>query len=167
MPRLFLLRHAKAAWAAPGMSDRDRPLTPEGMRAARLAGAAIAADGGFPELVLCSPALRTRQTHECLSAAAGQRADVRFVDALYDTGAGEYMEVLRGAGSVGTVMIVGHNPSMEDFADALAGGGDARALASLKRGFPVCGMATLAFDGPFPAVLRGSGTLEAFRVFEG
>jgi phosphohistidine phosphatase len=126
----------------------------------------MAAEGHLPALVLCSPALRTRQTHECAGAAGGLRGEVRIVDALYDTGAAEYLDVLRAA-DADSILIVGHNPSMEEFGDALAGDGDPQAMASLKRGFPVCGLATLDFDRPFASAAPGAGTLLSFRVFEG
>lgn len=167
MHRLFLLRHAKAAWAAPGMSDFDRPLTPEGMRAARAAGAAMAAAGAVPTLVLCSPALRTRQTWEGVAEAFGAGMPVDFVSGLYDGGADAYLETLRGAGPAASVLMVGHNPMTEDFGEALAGDGEAGALKAMRSGFPVCGMATLRFERPFSSTGRGGGWLEAFSVHEG
>jgi phosphohistidine phosphatase len=167
MPRLFLLRHAKAAWAAPGMSDFDRPLTPEGMRAARATGRAMAAAGHKPALVLCSPALRTRQTWEGVAEAIGGGAQVEMPAPLYDGGAKAYLDAIRRAVDTASLLVVGHNPMTEDIGDALAGDGDADALAALKAGFPVCGLAVIRFDVLFAKVKRGMGRLESFSVEEG
>ncbi len=166
MPRLFLLRHAKAAWGAPGTADFDRPLAPEGMRAARTAGGFLASQGMAPALVLCSPALRTRQTWERAAEGAAAGA-VRYPADLYDTDPATYLEVLRGAGAAESVLLVGHNPMMEEVALALAGTGEAKALEALRGGFPVCALAVLAFDAGFDTIAPGGGGLERFVVFEG
>lgn len=167
MPRLFLLRHAKAAWAAPGMGDFERPLTPEGMRAARAAGIAMAAAGDVPAQVLCSPALRTRQTWEGVAHAFGAGIAVSFVPELYDGGAKAYLDALRGTGTAASVLVVGHNPMTEDIGEALTGDGDEDALKALKAGFPVCGLAVISFERPFSGMKRGTGRLERFDVYEG
>lgn len=166
MPRLLLIRHAKAAWAAPGMTDFDRPLTTGGMRAARAAGAALAQAGESPGLVLCSPALRTRQTWEGVAQFLGPHVPVRYERALYDSDAQTYIDILRTTGAEPeTVLLVGHNPMAEDVGDALSGGGDAAALDAMRAGFPVCGLATIDFDMPFAEIRPGAGTLRRFTVF--
>lgn len=168
MPRLYLLRHAKAAWAAPGVADFDRPLTPEGMRAAREAGRFLAEQAVAFAAVLCSPALRTRQTLEGVASAFPEPPPAaRLLQPLYDGGAGDYLNALRGLEDAASALLVGHNPMTEDFADALAGGGEAEALEAMRGGFPVCGMAVLDFDAPFAKASLGGGTLASFTVFEG
>lgn len=167
MSRLYLLRHAKAAWGAPGTPDFDRPLTPEGMRAARAAGAALAAAGQMPALAACSPALRTRQTFEGVAQAFAASLPVRMDASLYDSDTQSYLAALNAAGDAPSLLMVGHNPMTEEFGAALAGSGEPQAMAALKGGFPVCGLAVIVFDLPFAAAKPGLGRIESFSVHEG
>lgn len=161
MSRLLLLRHAKAGWAAPGMRDFDRPLDESGWRDAEAIGAAMASAGHAPDLVLCSSAVRARQTLEAAqkTLAAGR---VTFSDGLYATDAGGYLEIIQQVNGADTVLVVGHNPMMEDLGMALSGNGAPDANDMLAAGFPTAGLAVLRFDGPISAISTGSGYLEAF-----
>lgn len=161
MNRLFLLRHARARWAGPGMRDYDRPLEPSGHDDALRLGAAMAQAGYRPETVLCSGARRARETWAAVAGCLPE-ADICFIDGLYSGDAGLYLEILRGAGAESSVMIVGHNPMMEDLATALARSGDDAALATVARGFPTCGLAVLRFSAPLTAIKPEDGYLEAF-----
>jgi phosphohistidine phosphatase len=88
--RLYLLRHAKAAWALPGQKDFDRTLDDAGFADAEIV-ADIAADRGLrPDLVLCSTAVRCRQTADALRRAMTEDLDIRYIDALY---AGERISI--------------------------------------------------------------------------
>lgn len=168
VPRLFLLRHAKAAWAAPGSTDFERPLTTDGMRAARAAGASMRSAGLLPDVALVSPALRTRQTFEGLAESLKGIESVSFEHTLYEGGGDKYLEALRRVpADTESVLIVGHNPMTEDFGEALAGSGDEAALEAMRAGFPVCGLAVLQFAVPLPDVTLGGGHLESFDVYEG
>ena len=91
MSRLFLLRHAKAGWAEPGMRDFDRPLEPLGRCDADAIGAAMRAHSFIPDLVLCSSAKRARETLDWVARHTGE-ARVIFSDNLYSTDAAGYVE---------------------------------------------------------------------------
>lgn len=161
MNRLYLLRHARAQWAEPGARDYDRPLAPSGHDDAVRLGAMMAAVGQRPDTVLCSGAKRARQTW----AAAAQHLmvdDVRFIDDLYNSDANGYLEIARQSDSGRSLLLVGHNPMMEDLAMALSQSGDAGAMAAVAHGFPTCGLAVLRFSTPLSRIRPDDGYLEAF-----
>lgn len=161
MNRLYLLRHAKARWADPGTRDYDRPLAASGVEDAGRLGAMMAATGQRPDIVLCSGAKRARQTW----AAVAQHLpveDVRFLDDLYNFDAGGYLEMVRQAGCARSLLIVGHNPMLEDLATVLSQSGEPAAIAAVVRGFPTCGLAVLRFSTELSQIRLDDGYLEAF-----
>src|SRR5579864_6603655 len=119
---LLLLRHAKSSWSDPGLSDHERPLAPRGQQAAKRVARYVDSHGLHPELVLCSSARRARETLEVLRPALGAGAKVRFDDVLYVADADELLgRVLAVSDHVDSVMLVGHNPGLQDLAISLAG----------------------------------------------
>ena len=160
MSRLLLLRHAKSSWDDPSLADRDRPLAPRGHRAAERMADHLRSDIQQPDLVLCSPALRTRETLDRMSDAFGD-AEVVVDDELYGAGGEELLHRLRGIDDrFGTVAMIGHNPGIHDLAIALAGDGDERDRMRAK--FPTGALAVLGFDGPWRDLAPGGARLEAF-----
>ena len=150
MLTLALLRHAKSSWATPGLDDFDRPLNPRGVSAAPVMGAELKRLGIAPDIVLCSPARRTRQTLELalpdFEPAGGQ---VRSDHDLYLASAEGLMAILRGIPEqASTALVIGHNPAMHNLALALAGSGSADDLTALADNFPTCALAVLTFDEP-------------------
>jgi len=118
---LILLRHAKSSWATPGLADRDRPLNARGARDAVAVAAALAALP-TPDRVLCSSALRTRQTLAALQAAGAlQGVTVEVDDALYLASATAIERRIGAAGSGPHLLLIGHNPGIEELAQRLAG----------------------------------------------
>jgi len=143
MRTLYLLRHAKSSWSDTTLVDRERPLAPRGRRDAKRVGEHLVRRGVQPELVLCSPAVRTRETLERLGGALGPDATVRYEEELYAASWTSLLEVLHGVSdSVASVMLVGHNPSLEELARALASSGPE--LARLEAKFPTGALATLS-----------------------
>lgn len=161
MGRLFLLRHAKAGWALPGMRDFDRPLESSGRTDAEAIGAEMRNQGYVPDLTLCSNALRARET---LEGVAGQADTGRvvFCDKLYSDDAAGYLALIHENADSGSILVIGHNPMMEDLATAVSGDGDPAARARLGSGFPTCGLAVIAFPGSLRKAAPGGGFLEAF-----
>lgn len=162
MSRVLLLRHSKAVKGMPGMRDFDRPLDENGKTHATDVGKAIADAGLKPDLVLCSPALRTRETWDGVKSTLGEVGGVRFLEALYGSDAGGYLAAIRAAGPVESVLLVGHNPMTAETAAMLAGSGDRQDLASMRSRFPTSSLAVIGFDGPLAGVAHGAGTLEAW-----
>jgi phosphohistidine phosphatase len=161
--RLILLRHAKSA---SGGDDHDRPLDERGERAAAAVGVFLAQQEVRPELVLCSSALRTRQTWEGVRAQLGWDPPVRVERGLYLASAAALLERLRRVeDGVGSVLVVAHNPGTGDLAAALAGRGDSRALERLRARFPTAAVADLRLDAAHWGELRpGAAELRAFTT---
>ncbi|PWK66901.1 histidine phosphatase family protein [Aminobacter sp. AP02] len=161
MSKLYLLRHAKAGWALPGVRDFDRPLDATGIADAEATGKAMRANGYVPELTLCSNALRARET---LQGIAGQADTGRvvFTDDLYSADAAGYLGKIRDNGRHGSVLVIGHNPMMEDLVMAVTGDGEEAAMHTLQTGFPTSGLAVIRFEGDLSAAELGQGYLEAF-----
>ncbi|MEL7213097.1 MAG: histidine phosphatase family protein [Pseudomonadota bacterium] len=111
---LILTRHAKSDWDDPLMTDFERPLNKRGRAAAPLIGYWITAQGLAPDLTLCSSANRTAETW----ALTGLEADIRFEKRLYHATADMMLSVLQEAAG-DTVMMIGHNPGIADFAERL------------------------------------------------
>ncbi len=161
MSRLYLVRHAKAGWAQPGVRDVDRPLHASGIADAEALGAAMLARGYVPDLTLCSSARRTRQTLEGLAGRI-DTGKVLFFDTLYSEDATSYLRLIRDKGKAGSLLVIGHNPMMEDLAMAVSGDGEETARAMLGHGFPTSGLAIIRFDGNLDEAAPGAGYLEAF-----
>jgi phosphohistidine phosphatase len=114
MGTLVLLRHAKAD-RPNGVDDIDRPLTERGHADSAAAGAWLMKSGYAPDLVLCSPAKRTRQTWHSVAVALAQAGapHVHYERAIYDGVAEDLLKLLQSVGAEAqTVMIIGHNPSI-------------------------------------------------------
>lgn len=108
---LILMRHAKSDWGHAGLPDHDRPLNARGAADAPAMGEWLRAQGYLPDEVLCSTALRTRQTLAGLSL----QAPARFLPALYHADPATMYEALQEAtGQI--VLMVGHNPGIAAFA---------------------------------------------------
>src|SRR5437899_9106811 len=95
MHTLYLLRHAKSSWADRTLPDTERPLAPRGRRDAKRIAEHLAGLGIEPELVLCSPAERTRETLELMPPALGAGSTVRLATELYAASSAELLEPLR------------------------------------------------------------------------
>jgi phosphohistidine phosphatase len=140
LKQLELLRHAKSSWADPDIADHDRPLNGRGRAAAALVGRHMHEHTPPPDLVLCSTATRTRQTLQLLELAAD--AQVRFEDELYGAGPAGLLTRLKAVpAAVATVLLIGHNPGIEDLTRML----DRDALSSVQK-FPTAALAVLGFD---------------------
>ena len=116
--RLILTRHAKSSWDDPLSADHDRPLNGHGKTAAADLGGWLASRGYIPGEVLCSDALRTQETWAHLAPALPSGPVLTLKPALYHASPDVMLAVLRGATS-GTVMMIGHNPGIAEFASRL------------------------------------------------
>ena len=161
MNRLYLLRHARARWGEPGSRDYDPPLEESGKADAQALASLMLAAGYVPDLVLCSGALRARETWNAASHHL-EAQDVRYLDSLYSSDAAGYLDIIRESGDAASIMVVGHNPMMEDLCSALARKGTPTALASVARGFPTCGLAVISFPEQGEQIAPKNGYLEDF-----
>ncbi len=165
MLTLALLRHAKSSKDNPAIDDFDRPLNPRGQSAAPEAGKTFQQLGFHPDLILCSPARRTRETLDlALPQMAVPVPAVTFDRALYHAAAAQHMVALRAAPSPATrILIVGHNPGLYGLALILTGSADDKILARLNEGYPTAAIAILEFNAAAWAdIAVASGKLTHF-----
>ncbi len=143
MRTLHLLRHAKSSWDDATIDDHDRPLAPRGARAARKIAEYLAAASVHPALVLCSSARRTVETLEALRPEIGETAVVSIEPDLYGADAAEILDLLRTLDpEIREVLVIGHNPGLQDLAIDLAGDEDAGLVDALRTKFPTGALAT-------------------------
>jgi phosphohistidine phosphatase len=163
MKTLYLLRHAKSSWKEPALSDHDRPLAPRGARAAGQMATHIAQTAISPALVLCSSARRARGTLDAIAHALTDATEVRIEKELYAADATQLLARLRTVPSdTLSVMLIGHNPGLQDLAVELSDEGEEDALRQLSTKFPTAALATLDLAetdwselGPRQAYLQG------------
>ena len=145
------LAAADARLVVPKQPPRDPPEPFDQLRARDV----------VPDLALCSPARRTRETLDILSEELGIER-VAYPSSLYSADAGACVAILRKAIDAETVLLVGHNPTISILGRSLAGDGEPAALNQLHAGFPTAGVAILKFEGAFAETDKGQGHVEAF-----
>ncbi|WP_210529065.1 SixA phosphatase family protein [Rubellimicrobium arenae] len=158
---LLLVRHAKSDWDSPELPDHERPLNKRGRRDAPRMGRWIAEKGLAPRQVLCSDAVRTRQTLDLMLPHWPEPPVVEHVAALYHAEPDRILRVLARATS-DHVAVIGHNPGIGGVADFLA-----REVPAHSRwvDFPTTSVAALRFDlGSWAELEEASGTVMAFAV---
>jgi phosphohistidine phosphatase len=164
---LYLLRHAKSNWASPRLDDHERPLNGRGRRAAALMAEHIASLPVRPALILCSTALRTRETLAALVDALSdsvRRPAVEIERGLYLAPPEALLLRVREAPEdCAALLLIGHNPGIHQFACALAG--DRGALAAkLARKFPTAALATFRIRGAWAELSRGTVLLADYAT---
>ena len=123
MPRqLLILRHAKSSWADDSMDDWERPLNERGARDAPRVGALLRQRNLVPDLIVSSDAVRAETTARAAAEAAGYKGKIALSPELYHATPQAIVDVLRTlTGAASPVMIVGHNPGLEDLVKQLTG----------------------------------------------
>ncbi len=151
--RLILMRHAKSDWYSGEQDDFLRSLNERGMRDARHMGRWLARENLLPGSILCSPSRRTQQTLEQVSVGAevALEARTRLVTALYHSDLATLLTVLREAGDASDLMLLGHNPGLEELLDYLV---DNKADAGFSKQFPTAAVYVLEFDVGLPGLAR-------------
>ena len=165
MKTILLLRHAKSAWSDARLDDHDRPLNGRGERAARVVADHLARLGPRPDLILCSTAVRTRQTlMPLLKRLADPAPPISLEDRLYLAAEDTLLNRLRLVpDEVSTVLLIAHNDGIARLAELLAGSGPADLLAKLREKYTTGALATLRTpDGPWCDLAPGSAELVAF-----
>ncbi len=122
MKTLLVLRHAKSSWKNDNLADFARPLNNRGKRDAPRMGDLIRREDIVPDLIISSSAKRALTTAEAAAMACGYESEIKATRALYHAWSDDYLEELNEVpDEYGTVMIVGHNPGMEDLVEELTG----------------------------------------------
>lgn len=114
MKVLLLLRHGKSSWESAGLSDHDRPLNNRGKRDAPRMGNVLLEEGIVPDIIISSSAIRARSTAEKVAKSSRYEGQVIIESSLYRGGPEAYLDVLRHQSDRNqTVLVVGHNPDIE------------------------------------------------------
>jgi phosphohistidine phosphatase len=162
MPTLVLIRHAKAET---GRIDIERELAPRGRRDAITIGAYLAALDLKPDRVLVSPAARAGQTWAEASTALTGIADPQVDERIYDNTTQSLLSAIRDSGEAQTLVLVGHNPSMETLALLLSSkSADPEAMAELAAGYATSGVAVFDVAGGFAETTPSTARLVRFHV---
>ena len=149
MHQLLLLRHAKSVREESGQPDRDRPLAPRGRRDAVALRGALRDLGLVPDLVLLSPAVRTRQTLAALEPWDDTPL-VEALDRLYLAEPADLRSVLAEvADTVRSVLLIGHNPGLHALARSLSGSSETDAARRLGDHYPTGALAEFSVPGPW------------------
>lgn len=141
------------------MRDFDRSLEPVGLSDASDVGHDMAERGWIPNLVLCSTAARARQTWDAVAAELPSPPHLTHVEDLYGEDAAGYVRIIQASGAEGSLMLVGHNPMLEDVALVLAAPGDEVAEQIRRSGFPTAGLVIIDFDEDVAQIAAGRGHL--------
>ena len=162
MRRLMLLRHAKAV--PQGMlADENRPLAERGRSDTPKIAEFAASRGLLPDLALVSPALRTRETWELFAAALPAQPVDRTEPRLYSAPTERILYLVREIGAeVRALLLVGHNPGLEDLARVLTGSGDTDALIRFGGTMPTASLAVIDMPGEWENLQPRTGRLEFF-----
>lgn len=144
MKKLYLLRHAKSSWEASDVPDHDRPLAARGERAALLMGRYMAQTGLVPDLILCSTALRSVQTRALAVSQWDTVPPTEYDRSLYLNGKRAILQCLaRVDDEVGSVLVIAHNPDLQDLTLALSSHGNGALRQQAQAKFPSGALAVL------------------------
>jgi len=133
MKTLMLLRHAKSSWKDSEIADHDRPLNKRGKKDAPQMGRLLSKEGLVPDLILSSTAVRARETAKAVAKASSYKGPTELLESLYLGTAGKILSEAQShtPDSVGRLLLVGHNPGMEDLVEILSGKREAFPTAAL------------------------------------
>lgn len=122
MRTLYLLRHAKSSWKDPSQADFERPLANRGRKACEIVARLIQDRGLEFDLVLCSTAIRARETIDLVSKYAKLKSELRFDERIYEATVSELLEIVSQLeNDRKEVLLVGHNPGFEDLLHLFSG----------------------------------------------
>ena len=160
MKILYVLRHAKSDWGNSSLEDFDRPLNARGRKAAKAIGKELRTRKIKPDLVLASPAVRALQTLERVENAYGSKFRVESEPRIYGSEPKTLVDLVRSApDDVQRLLIVGHNPGLQDLVVALSRPGELLDEAADK--FPTAALAEIRFDADsWSEIAAGRGILE-------
>lgn len=152
MKTLLLMRHAKSSWKDDALDDHERPLNKRGRDAAPKLGRLILGHRLLPDVVLCSTAVRARQTCQLVTHEWKRPVEINYLDELYLCPADRFASLLRRLSvDVECVLMIGHNPGMAEFLESTVG---------FSGKFPTGALAWLTADVPMWSDLAPHPVLE-------
>ena len=161
MLSLYIMRHAKSSWAIPGARDFDRELNERGLHDLVKISHVIERENINPDKILCSSAVRTRQTLDAITDAFKNEPEIVFTERLYSSGLAEYIEMINATGDAKSLMIIGHNPMCGSLATSLPGTGESAEIEKIAYKYPTAAISIIEFDlDNWSQVTKSSGTLK-------
>lgn len=157
---LYLLRHAKSSWKDDSLADFDRPLKGRGRDAAEQLGKRLASEKLKDGVLICSPAVRTRETADIVLKHSRLRMDQRFDERIYEASLRDLLQVVAEIpDDRQTAMMIGHNPGFEELLAFLTG---------QARRMPTCALAKIKLEvASWKDVRAREGSLESFITPKG
>lgn len=164
MKRLTLLRHAKSSWDDPVARDFDRSLNERGQRAAVRMGRFLRDQGLRFDAVIASPAVRVKETLAGVETGLGAALDARFDRRVYMASAATLLDIVQhAANAADRLLLVGHNPGLEDLAMLLTPDDGAPLRGELAVKYPTATLCEIGFDADdWRDIAEGDGTLLRF-----
>jgi phosphohistidine phosphatase len=134
MRTLYLLRHAKSSWKDSSLLDIERPLKRRGRRASEIIGTFLKKEKIIPDLVLSSSAVRARETAEIMIKTGKISTELRFDERIYEASPDRLLDVVKQIEkSKKTVLLIGHNPGLEEFLHLLTGATETMPTATISK----------------------------------
>ena len=134
MKTLFLLRHAKSDWTDESLPDFERPLNERGREACETISDFLKEENIQPELIICSPAARARETIKIIMRTAQLQSALRFDERIYEASLGRLMGLISQIeNEAESALLVGHNPGFEQLVKALSGRNETMPTAALAK----------------------------------
>lgn len=164
MKQLILLRHAKSSWSETALTDHERPLNKRGRTAASMVGRFLQQKEINPELILCSTATRTQETLRRIKEVTCLKSQVSLEDGLYGADAEGMIRLIKNtAPTVKSILLIGHNPGIQDLTIDLTGYDPSNLLPLVEAKVPTGAMVILEFDiDKFSALHKKTGHLRGF-----
>lgn len=145
MKTLAVLRHAKSSWGDPSRADFDRPLNSRGRKSAKRVGREVK-DRKF-DYALASPARRVRETLEYFAEGYGKELPITFEPRIYESSTAILLQLVNQiADDAKSVLLVGHNPTLENFVSAISRDDRTGLRAKADGKFPTCALAVIKLD---------------------
>ncbi len=169
MKTVLILRHAKSDWGVPGQADFDRSLAKRGLEDAPRMGEVLARFSATPDKILASPAQRAKQTAQLVAEACGYRKAIQWEESFYGGGSEDLITALQQLPtSVERVLLVGHNPTLEETVALLCNSQSAigeKWVNSWAIKIPTAGLVCLNFDiADWRELELGEGVLQWFVI---
>lgn len=162
---LTILRHAKTETGSASQEDHDRALTARGINASHIMGEYLSRKAQKFDLVICSTAVRARQTWQEMQQTFPIKVLTTFEKKMYLASGNEILNLLANVPEeVNSLLIIGHNPGLHQLALKLAKSGDEVLLEILAQKFPTCALASFVFDPPWRNVAQTKGRLLGFMT---
>lgn len=157
MKTLYIARHAKSDWSVEGAADFDRPLNSRGLRVSPKMSRILKDYNAFPDLVVCSSAVRTRETAKYLCESINvEEDDIKYIDDIYEAATGTLLELVnKFDDSAQSALMIGHNPGVSYLTEYLS--------EEYIDNMPTCSVVKLIFEiDSWTEVSKGIATLDWF-----